>query len=81
MAANEVEVLVMKAAGDLRRAAALDDKRRAELESLADYLESIVYEKELGYGEPIFPSAPEKSETPEEEIRRMIKPFRIRLTR
>jgi hypothetical protein len=80
MAENEVALLVMKAATDLRKAAALDRKRRAELQSLADYLESIIYEKELDPETPL-----DAVETPavslEDEIKRMIKPFRVRLTR
>jgi hypothetical protein len=81
--AEAAAVLIMKAAADIRRAAALDAKRRAELTSVADYLESIIYERELGYGEPLFPE-PEKPRAPlsaEEEVRRMIKPFRVRLSR
>ncbi|MHB1206410.1 MAG: hypothetical protein ACYCZX_12640 [Rhodospirillaceae bacterium] len=80
---EEAAVLIMKAAAEIRRAAALDIKRRTELTSVADYLESIIYERELGYGEPLFPE-PEKPATPlsaEEEVRRMIKPFRVRLSR
>ena len=51
-------IIVMKAAGELRKAAALDKKRYAELTSVADYIESIIHEAELGYGEPLFPEAP-----------------------
>ena len=81
--AEEAAVLIMKAAADIRRAASLDSKRKAELSGVADYLESIIYERELGYGEPLFPEAetPSKPLTPEEEVRRMIKPFRVRLSR
>ncbi|TAL01226.1 MAG: hypothetical protein EPO08_11060 [Rhodospirillaceae bacterium] len=80
MADNEVALLVMKAATDLRKAATLDKKRRAELQSLADYLESIIYEKELSSDEPSYAEA-EPSLSLEDEIKRMIKPFRVRLTR
>jgi hypothetical protein len=82
MADSEAAILIMKAAGDLRKAAASDKKRAAELKSVADYLESIIYERELGYGQPLFPD-PEPPPPPsvEDEIRRMIKPFRVRLTR
>ena len=52
---NKAEILVMKAAGELRRAATMDKKRYAELSSVADYLESIIHETELGYGDPLFP--------------------------
>ena len=80
---EEAAVLIMKAAAEIRRAAALDTSRRTELASVADYLESIIYERELGYGEPLFPE-PERPVAPlsaEEEVRRMIKPFRVRLSR
>jgi hypothetical protein len=80
MANDEAAILVVKAATDLRKAAMLDKKRRAELESLAEYLESIIYEKELGYDEPLYPEA-ERTPSVEDEIMRMIKPFRVRLTR
>jgi hypothetical protein len=81
MAEGEAAILIMKAAGELRKAAAADKKRRAELESVADYLESIVYETELGYDKPLFADADPAPSTPEDEIRKMIKPFRVRLTR
>jgi len=80
MAENEAAIMIIKAAADLRKAAGLDKKRRAELESVADYLESIIYEAELGYGEPLYPEA-EQPVAPEDEIRKMIKPFRVRLSR
>ena len=81
--AEEAAILIMKAAADVRRAAALDGKRRTELASVADYLESIIYERELGYGEPLFPEpeTPSAPLSPEEEVRRMIRPFRVRLSR
>ena len=80
---EEAAVLIMKAAADVRRAAALDGKRKAELSGVADYLESIIYERELGYGEPLFPEpeTPARPLTPEEEVRRIIRPFRVRLSR
>ena len=78
---EEAAVLIMKAAADIRRAASLDTKRKTELTSVADYLESIIYETELGYGEPLFPEPAPAPLTPEEEVRRMIKPFRVRLSR
>ena len=72
----------MKAAGELRKAAALDKKRYAELSSVADYLESIIHEAELGYGDPLFPEAPASPQTlAADEIKRMIKPFKERLSR
>jgi hypothetical protein len=80
MAEHQAAIMIMKAAADLRKAASLDKKRRAELESVADYLESIIYEAELGYGEPLYPEA-EPPTTAEDEVRKMIKPFRVRLSR
>ena len=78
---KEAAVLIMKAAAEVRRAAELDKKRSAELNGVADYLESIVYESELGYGEPLFPEdSPTESRKPD-EIKQMMKPFRIRLSR
>jgi len=81
MSEKEAEILVMKAAAEVRKAAALDKKRAAELKSVADYLESIIYESELGYGEPLFPEAPPPKLSPVDEIQKMMKPFRVRLTR
>jgi len=78
---KQAEIMVMKAAGELRKAAALDRKRYAELSSVADYLESIIHETELGYGDPIFPEAPPAPSLAEDEIRKMIKPFKVRLSR
>ena len=81
---KEASVLVMRAAAEVRRAATLDRKRKVELTGVADYLESIIYESELGYGEPLFAedAAPAPlPETPDAEIRKMMKPFRVRLSR
>jgi hypothetical protein len=83
MAEKEIALLIMKAAADLRKAAALDRKRRGELQSLADYLESIIYEKELDDGGPPFEEAADASQalSTEDQIKQMMKPFRVRLTR
>ena len=81
---KEAAVLVMKAAAEVRKAATLDRKRKVELSGVADYLESIIYESELGYGEPLFVedvAPPPAPETPDAEIRKMMKPFRVRLSR
>ena len=79
---KDAAVLVMKAAAEVRKAAALDRKRKVELSDVADYLESIIYESELGYGEPLFAEdAAPVPETPDAEIRKMMKPFRVRLSR
>lgn len=76
-----VDILVMRAAAEIRKAAALDKKRATELSGVADYLESIVYEQELGYGEPLFPDAPAPDVILDDEIKKMMKPFKVRLTR
>lgn len=76
-----VDILVMRAAAEIRKAAALDTKRTAELSGVADYLESIVYEAELGYGEPLFPEPAPSDVISNDEIKRMMKPFKVRLTR
>ncbi len=83
MAENEIALLIMKAATDLRKASALDKRRRAELQSLADYLESIIYEKELDVGDPQLAESEEDAQalSTEEQIKQMMKPFRVRLTR
>jgi hypothetical protein len=78
---KKAAILVMKAAGELRKAAAMDKKRYAELSSVADYLESIIHEVELGYGDPLYPDPPRAPSTAEDEIKKMIKPFRVRLSR
>ena len=79
---KKAAILVMQAAGELRKAAALDKKRYAELSSVADYLESIIHETELGYGDPLFPEVPASAQTvAEDEIKKMIKPFKVRLSR
>jgi len=80
MADNEIAILVMKAAADLRKAASLDKARRNELQSLAEYLESIIYEKELD-DEPAYVEPEAVAISLEDEIRSMITPFRVRLTR
>jgi hypothetical protein len=76
-----VDILVMRAAAEIRKAAALDKKRATELSGVADYLESIVYEKELGYGEPLFPEIAVPDTLLDDEIKKMMKPFKVRLTR
>ncbi len=79
---KKAEILVMKAAGELRKAASLDKKRYAELSGVADYLESIIHETELGYGDPIFPEAPvDGASLAGDKIKGMIKPYKVRLSR
>jgi hypothetical protein len=81
MPESKAGILIMKAAAQVRRAAAVDKTRETELLGVADYLESIVHETELGYGEPLFPDTDTKVRSSADEVRRMIKPFRVRLTR
>ncbi|MGE4062749.1 MAG: hypothetical protein AB7E79_05225 [Rhodospirillaceae bacterium] len=76
-----VDILVMRAAAEIRKAAALDKKRATELSGVADYLESIIYETELGYGEPLFPEAAPPDVVLDDDIKKMMKPFKVRLTR
>jgi len=78
---KKAEILVMKAAAELRKAATLDKRRYAELSGVADYLESIIHETELGYGDPLFPEPPARPMSAEDEIKKMIKPFKVRLSR
>lgn len=79
--AKDAAMLIMKAASDIRRAASLDKKRTTELVGVADYLESIIYESELGYDEPLFPESEDAKGREASEIKRMMKPFRVRLSR
>jgi hypothetical protein len=76
-----VDILIMRAAAEVRKAAALDKKRAVELAGVADYLESIVHETELGYGEPLFPEGAAPAAGPGDDIKKMMKPFKVRLTR
>lgn len=73
-----VDILVMRAAAEVRKAAALDRKRRVELSGVADYLESIVHEADLDDAGPLFPDAPS---SPMDDIKDMMKPFKVRLSR
>jgi hypothetical protein len=82
MPGSKADILITRAANTLRKAAALDRKRRAELDSVADYLESIVYEVELR------PAPTQREDGPSQdgvaaarEIKRMIRPFKVRLVR
>lgn len=76
-----VDILVIRAAAEIRKAAALDKRRSAELSGVADYLESIVYETELGYGDPLFSENVAPDVVPDDDIKKMMKPFKVRLTR
>ncbi len=60
----------------MRKAANADRKRRAELMSMAEYLESMIYEHELGFDKPMFDDAPPVAGDPTAEARRLMKPFK-----
>lgn len=82
MSEEKASILVMKAAGDVRRAAELDKKRAIELTSVADYLESMVFEDEMQY-EPIDDESAVSEKRPSQvsEIEKLVTPFKVRLTR
>lgn len=76
---KNTDIVLMRAAAEIRAAAARDKKRATELSGVADYLESIVHEKELDEGWPPFAEA--EPDPMDEEIKKMMKPFKVRLTR
>jgi hypothetical protein len=82
MTKEKAAILVMKAAGEIRRAAELDRSRAVELISVADYLESIVFEGEMTY-EPIEDAEPRPKGKPSDvsEIEKLVTPFRVKLKR
>lgn len=82
MSEEKASILVMKAAGEVRRAAELDKKKSAELTSVADYLESMVFEDEMQY-EPIDEEGASEAKQPSQvsEIEKLVTPFKVRLTR
>jgi hypothetical protein len=82
MSEDKASILVMKAAGDVRRAAEIDKDRSIELTSVADYLESMIFEDEMQY-EPIEEDADAKARQPSQvsEIEKLVTPFKVRLTR
>jgi hypothetical protein len=82
MPGSKADIFITRAANTLRKAAALDRKRRAELDGIADYLETIVYEVELRPGQPRVEDGPRQDGMASaREIKRMIKPFKVRLVR
>jgi len=82
MAEKRSDILISRAANALRKAAEVDRSRRAELSSVADYLESIVYQEELRPTPQKFESAPKQDEmSVSREVKRMMKPFKVRLVR
>ncbi len=83
MAEKRSDILVSRAANSLRKAAAVDRSRRAELSSIADYLESMVYQDELRTEAPMRDDMPTKQDgvSVSREVKRMMKPFKVRLVR
>jgi hypothetical protein len=83
MPGSKADILITRAANTLRKAAALDRKRRGELDGVADYLETMVYEAELRPGQPKLEDAPRQDgvSTAARDVKRMIKPFKVRLVR
>lgn len=82
MAEKRSDIMISRAANALRKAAALDRGRRAELSSVADYLESIVYEEELRPVLPKFEDIPRQDGVSlSRDIKKMMKPFKVRLVR
>jgi hypothetical protein len=82
MAEKKSDIMISRAANALRKAAALDRTRRAELASIADYLESMVYEDELKTSPPKFEDRPaQDGASIDREAKKMMKPFKVRLVR
>lgn len=82
MSEEKASILVMKAAGEVRRAADLDKKRATELTSVADYLESMIFEDELQ--KDAVEDEPDKvpgKQSQVSEIEKLVTPFKVRLTR
>lgn len=76
MAEKRSDIMISRAANALRKAAALDRTRRAELSSVADYLESIVYEEELRPAVPKFEDIPRQDGVSlSRDIKKMMKPY------
>lgn len=80
MSEEKASILVMKAAGEVRRAAELDKKRSIELNSVADYLESMIFEDELEKGSADS-DVTESKQSQVSEIEKLVTPFKVRLTR
>lgn len=82
MSEEKASILVMKAAGEVRRASELDKKRAAELISVADYLESMIFEDELQkevLDDELAATPGRQSQV--SEIEKLVTPFKVRLTR
>ena len=72
---SEADVLIIKAAQMVRKAAQLDSGRSNELVGVADYLESIPFEGEI---DPKI-DLPDPPET--QKLEGVPRPFKVRLTR
>jgi hypothetical protein len=87
MAEKKSDIMISRAANALRKAAALDRTRRAELSSVADYLETMVYEDELRPLQQKGDDAPGQGGSSQDgisisvEAKRMMTPFKVRLVR
>jgi hypothetical protein len=83
MAGKRSDIMISRAANALRKAAALDRARRAELSSVADYLEAMVYEDELRAEAPALDAGPglQDGVALTREAARLMKPFKVRLVR
>jgi len=87
MSEKKSDIMISRAANSLRKAAALDRARRAELASIADYLETMVYEDELRPPLPQTEDMSKQDGTTQDgvslsrEAKKMMKPFKVRLVR
>jgi hypothetical protein len=87
MTEKKSDIMISRAANSLRKAAALDRTRRAELSSIADYLETMVYEDELRPASPQVEDMSKQDGTTQDgvslsrEAKKMMKPFKVRLVR
>ena len=87
MSEKKSDIMISRAANSLRKAAALDRARRAELASIADYLETMVYEDELRPPLPQTEDMYKHDGTTQDgvslsrEAKKMMKPFKVRLVR
>ena len=72
---SESDVLIIKAAQLVRKAAQLDTSRSNELVGVADYLESIPFEGEID------PTIELPEPPPDQKPEGPVRPFKVRLTR
>jgi hypothetical protein len=87
MAEKKSDIMISRAANALRKAAALDRTRRAELSSIADYLETMVYEDELRPHQQKLDDGSSQVGSSQDgvsishEAKKMMTPFKVRLVR